>query len=326
MKEDLQRILTKKVQQRMKTYNVTIDYIRAVLMALVILVHIVNFGDLYPDVKYSVLAFFMPAFLILTGFLVNVEKNVAKFSLYLVRLILPYTIMVVAFMVMSLYLPVRGGVEDLSPETVCRVLFVTSIGPYWYFRVMIICGALYYLSFMLFRRCSLVSRLSAFATLLILFSYLTPSLGLSSAAYYYIGVLLRHGVKDLSKVMPHSLLPVIPFSLLIANAKFHDWGCLAVPVCCFCFFSFTARVSDYFRGRFSSVMSYIGRNTLPIYIFHPIFTMAAKYALPLFAFDKTGLLHTFLTIITGLAGSLAIAYAMDYCHVSIIFGKKRILR
>lgn len=310
----------------MKTYNVTVDYIRAVLMVLVILVHIVNFGDLYPGVKYSILAFFMPAFLILTGFLVNVEKSVKNFSLYILRLVLPYVIMSLGFMVLSLFLPVRGGISEMSVYTVSKVLLVTSIGPYWFFRVMIICGIFYYLSFRLFSKYGLVAKLSAFASLLIVFSYLTPSLGLTSAVYYFIGVGLRHWLKDIDRIMPHSFLPAVPFVLLIANDKFHDWGCLAVPVCCFCFFCFTARLSDFFKGKFASMAKYIGKNTLPIYIFHPIFTMAAKFLLPCFAFDRTGLLHTLFTIILGLFGSIAVAFMMDYSHLSYIFGKKRILR
>lgn len=310
----------------MKTYNVTIDYIRAVLMVLVILVHIVNFGDLYPEVKYSILAFFMPAFLILTGFLVNIEKSLKGFSSYVLRLVLPYVIMSLGFMSLSLFLPVRDGVTEINVETVSKVLLVTSIGPYWFFRVMIICGILYYLAFRIFHKYGIVAKLSAFASFLIIFSYLTPSLGLTSAVYYFMGVVLRHCVKDIDRIMPHSFLPVIPFVLLIVNDKFHDWGCLAVPVCCFCFFCFTARLSDCFTGKFAFFMKFIGKNTLPIYIFHPIFTMAAKFILPLFAFDRTGLLHTLFTIILGLLGSIAIAYIMDRLHLSYIFGKKRILR
>ena len=40
--------------------------------------------------------------------------------------------------------------------------------------------------------------------------------------------------------------------------------------------------------RFADYIGYIGRNTLPIYLFHPIFTMGGKLALPLFHFDNSG--------------------------------------
>ena len=64
-----------------------IDYVRSVLMAIVILVHIVNFGTLYTMFKQSMFTFFMPAFLIITGYLVNIEKSVGGFLKYFLRLV-----------------------------------------------------------------------------------------------------------------------------------------------------------------------------------------------------------------------------------------------
>ena len=169
----------------MKAHNLTIDYIRAVLIILVILVHIVNFGELYPDVKSSILAFFMPAFLIITGYLVNVNKPLRSFALYIFRILLPYVIMVTGFMVLSLYLPVRDGVDELTPATVYRVLCITSIGPYWFLRVMMVCGVLYYAAFSALKGKSEITQCVAFATLLILVSEFTPFLGLKPAALFY---------------------------------------------------------------------------------------------------------------------------------------------
>lgn len=112
--------------------NTLIDFQRAILIILVILVHIVHFGDLHPDVKSSILAFMMPTFLVITGYLVNVHKTIKKFLHYLLKIALPYTIMVLGYMLVSLYLPVRDGITSFDVHTVCRVLFVTSIGPYWF--------------------------------------------------------------------------------------------------------------------------------------------------------------------------------------------------
>lgn len=310
----------------MKAYNVTIDYIRAVLIILVILVHIVNFGNLYPDVKYSILAFFMPAFLIITGYLVNIKKSLKDFALYILRILLPYVIMVMGFMVVSLYLPVRDGVDEITAETIYRVLCITSIGPYWFLRVMIVCGILYYVAFTAFRNSSKLTQCVVFATLLILVSEITPYLGLRSAAYYFTGVLIRVFMDDISKVLKGNFWAVIPFFLLMTDKELQDWGSLSIFACCFCFFVFTTWLSGLFKGSFAALMKYLGRNTLPIYIFHPIFTMMSKYTLPVFSFDPTGLLHTLTTIVMCVAGSLAVAYIMDRTRMSCIFAKKRILR
>lgn len=310
-----------------KRYNETVDILRAVLILLVILVHIVNFGDIYPGVKYSVLAFFMPAFLVITGYLVNVRKTLKQFCSYILQIALPYIIMVSGFMVLSLYLPVRGGVQELTLDTVCRVLFVTSIGPYWYFRIMIICGVLYYAAFRLLpERYGVVARYSLFAALLIAVSYLTPALTLKAAAYYFIGVGVRVFGNDISSIIRPSFFTVLPFLLLICNDSFHDWGALSILACSLCFFSFTAKAGEYMRGSLRTAMLYLGRNTFPVYVFHPIFTMLSKYCLPLFSFDPSGLLHTAFTILLATAGSLGIGIVMDRLHLTYVFGKAKMMR
>jgi len=157
--------------------NTLIDFQRAILIILVILVHIVHFGDLHPDVKSSILAFMMPTFLVITGYLVNVHKTIKKFLHYLLKIALPYTIMVLGYMLVSLYLPVRDGITSFDVHTVCRVLFVTSIGPYWFFRVMIICGICYYLVFRCFQSSfSTNTKYILLGTLLLVVSLLPPSL------------------------------------------------------------------------------------------------------------------------------------------------------
>ena len=71
-----------------------IDFQRALLLSPVLLVPIVNFGNIHPDVKSGVLSFLMPTFLLVTGYLLNVDKPVRKFAIYLLRILLPYVIMV----------------------------------------------------------------------------------------------------------------------------------------------------------------------------------------------------------------------------------------
>lgn len=94
-------------------YNDVIDFQRALLIVMVILVHIVNFGTLYPEVKARIFSFFMPAFLIITGYLVNIRKTPRQFGVCLLQMAIPYAIMVIGYMVLSLYLPVRDGITIL---------------------------------------------------------------------------------------------------------------------------------------------------------------------------------------------------------------------
>lgn len=63
-------------------YNSEINFFRAILISLVVLVHIVNFGNIYPLAKSAILSFIMPCFLMITGFLVNINKPIQNYALY----------------------------------------------------------------------------------------------------------------------------------------------------------------------------------------------------------------------------------------------------
>lgn len=151
-----------------------IDFFRAILISLVILVHIVNFGNLYPSVKSAVLSFIMPTFLMITGYLVNINKSIKDYALYILKIWLPYMIFVIGYAVLSLYLPVRDGIKVFDIPTILDVLFIKSIGPYWFLHAMIVCGIIYYFAFHISHKLDITAKYSIFASLLIIVSLMTP--------------------------------------------------------------------------------------------------------------------------------------------------------
>lgn len=163
-------------EQNYMKYNRDINFFRAVLICLVILVHIVNFGDIYPNAKIAISAFIMPSFLIITGYLVNINKSIRDFALYILRIWLPYMILVIGYATLSLFLPVRDGIKTFDMPTILNILFIKSIGPYWFLHVMIVCGIVYYLTFHIFNKLSITAKYSIFATVLIAVTLLTPPL------------------------------------------------------------------------------------------------------------------------------------------------------
>lgn len=307
-------------------YSEDLNLFRAVLIVLMILVHIVHFGEIHPDVKDAVLSFLMPSFLLVTGYLVRVDKPFPEFLRYLWRIFLPYLIMVTAFALLSLHLPVRNGLTELSVHSLSEVIFVQSIGPYWFLHTMITCGTLYYAAF----RCpclgSTAARYAIFAVLIILLSTHTPLLSLKAAAYYFAGAGIRQFAGDFSCIYRPTLWAILPFGMLVVRADYHDWGAIAVPVCCVCFFSAVSATNERLPQRLLRLLHYIGRNTFPIYIFHPIFTMASKFVLPLFAFEPTGMVHAVCTIVFATAGSLTMAWLLDRSGLALILGRKQLLR
>lgn len=187
-------------------HNNELDFSRAVLIVLVILVHIVNFGNLYPLAKSSIFAFMMTTFLFITGYLVNIDKSIKDFLRYLLQIFLPYIIFVMGYAVLSLYMPVRDWIETLDWPTIVNVLCVKSIGPYWFFHTMIVCGTIYYTVFQTFRSLSTAAKYSLFAAVLIAVVLWTPILNIKAAVYYFVGVGIRLYVGDFSRVYVKSLL------------------------------------------------------------------------------------------------------------------------
>lgn len=324
----------------MKQRNTDIDWIRAILIILMILIHIVSFGNAYPQLKAGILSFMMPTFLIITGYLVNIEKSPKEMGRYLMCLALPYVIMVTGFSVLSYFMPVRDGITELSLSQICEKIFVTSIGPYWFIQTMIICGILYYVSFKgaiwgTLRQgkttMSTTTSLFIFATLLLLLSK-TPALSPSAATYYFIGVVLRQCHIGFDRIFRPSPVALLLWINLLGLEEWYDWGTLAIVFSCWCcisslmwIHSLIKRLQDNVSVRKTEdTLLYMGRNTLPIYLFHPIFTMAAKFYHPLFSWDRSEIIFALVTI--AIAGSIGIAKMMEKTRLAYLFGKGKMLR
>ena len=326
----------------MKQRNTDIDWIRAILIILMILIHIVSFGNTYPQLKAGILSFMMPTFLIITGYLVNIEKSPKEMGRYLMCLALPYVIMVTGFSVLSYFMPVRDGITELSLSQICEKIFVTSIGPYWFIQTMIICGILYYVSFNgatwgTLRQgkttMSTTTSLFIFATLVLLLSK-TPALSPSAATYYFIGAVLRQCHIGFDRIFRPSPVALLLWINLLGLEEWYDWGTLAIVFSCWCcisslmwIHSLIKRLQDNASVRKTEdTLLYIGRNTLPIYLFHPIFTMAAKFYHPLFSWDRSEICFALVTIFIAIAGSIGIAKIMEKTHLAYLFGKGKMLR
>lgn len=326
----------------MKQRNTDIDWIRAILIILMILIHIVSFGNAYPQLKAGILSFMMPTFLIITGYLVNIEKSPKEMGRYLMCLALPYVIMVTGFSVLSYFMPVRDGITELSLSQICEKIFVTSIGPYWFIQTMIICGILYYVSFKgaiwgTLRQgkttMSTTTSLFIFATLLLLLSK-TPALSPSAATYYFIGAVLRQCHIGFDRIFRPSPVALLLWINLLGLEEWYDWGTLAIVFSCWCCISSLMWIHSLINHlqdnacvrKTEATLLYMGRNTLPIYLFHPIFTMAAKFYHPLFNWDRNEICFALVTIFIAIAGSIGIAKMMEKTHLAYLFGKGKMLR
>lgn len=302
-----------------------IDYLKCIFILLMIVFHLVYIGDKYPYAKQVVYTFHMSAFLILSGYLANIRKDARNFLRKFLWIFIPYACMEAAYTVMSHFLPVRDGVAEITPAVLLDKLFLHPMGPYWYLHTLILCSLVYYASFRC-TRLSVASRIMVAGVCLAGLSYWGGVMNFSNALYYLIGMAVNQSGVRFTQVFRATPLAVVPLVLLCSFPDNLDRGTLAGVGITWLTISLLLAVYARVPEGVRRGCRFIGRNTLVILLFSPIFTMLSKALLPLFAFDATGML--FLATATGftLFGSIGVAWGMDRLHVSrYLFGKEKVL-
>lgn len=180
---------------------------------------------------------------------------------------------------------------------------------------------------------STTTSLFIFATLLLLLSK-TPALSPSAATYYFIGAVLRQCHIGFDRIFRPSPVALLLWINLLGLEEWYDWGTLAIVFSCWCCISSLMWIHSLINHLQDNVsvrktedtLLYMGRNTLPIYLFHPIFTMAAKFYHPLFSWDRSEIIFALVTIFIAIAGSIGIAKMMEKTRLAYLFGKGKMLR
>jgi fucose 4-O-acetylase-like acetyltransferase len=95
---------------------------------------------------------------------------------------------------------------------------------------------------------------------------------------------------------------------------------LVMSLCLFCF--------RYLRGRVRALSLFIGRNTLVLLVFSPVFTVLTKLFQPyLLRVDGSGILFMVVAVIFTVAGCFGTVYVMDWLHLSrYFFGQEKEVR
>ena len=305
----------------MKRRLVYIDYLRCIYIILMVVFHLVYIGDKYPGLKQVVYTFHMPAFLLISGYLANVEKRGKDFLRSMAWILVPYVVMEVGYVIMASVLSIREHVDSLSFPLLCRMIFWKPIGPYWYLHTLILCSAVYYLV------AKVVSRFGGGAVPLVSFLGLffwglsdgLQLMNMGNAVYFLAGVLIRRWHFDFLSVFRPSLWAWLPFLLLCGFTS--NLERYSLPGMAITFLSMSAFLGLYgcLSEKVKGMFHFVGRNTLPILLFSPIFTIQAKLLVPLFAFDPTGLCFMVVAVVFVIVGSLFIAWSMDKLCLSRYF-------
>lgn len=304
------------------------DFIKCVCIVLMVIFHLAYIGDKYPLIKQFVYTFHMPAFLLLSGYFLNVHKPVKGFLRSMWWLFVPYAVFECGYVVAASFLPTRDAVDHLSLGLLVHKLFLDPLGPYWYLHTLIIASLITYALTQAVKKLGDDFSQGLLVTVLLaLIAYFTGLMSVTNVLYYAFGYVLARMNAPLSSFIRPSLWALFPLLLLAVNPAFFDKNKIEGIAIVYLVMSLLQALYPKLSERVRAVSSWIGQNTLPILVFSPVFTMGAKVLLPLFAFDPTGLLFLAVATSITLSGSLFLTWVLDRLHLSRYFwGRDRFLR
>ena len=301
-----------------------LDFLKGVLILLVISFHLVWFEQLHPDIKQVVYCFHMPGFLLISGYLMNISKEPKEFLRTLLWLAVPYVVMESGYIYMASILPINEHIAQLTPWVYLKHLFLHPLGPYWYLHAIILCGATYYYIYNNVER-GMATRFILIGIAYYVFAHGFGVLTFSSALYFLAGAMLRQsGINFVAFFLP-SRLSVIVFALLACFSAGPTQASLNGVL--IAYFAISSLLSLYTITPPKGGMGvcFLGRNSLPLYVFSPIFTVLCKQLVPYLKFDPTGLLFLVVSLTFCVTGSLLIAWLMDLVGISKYFFGRRAL-
>lgn len=301
-----------------------IDFLKAVMIILMVMFHLVWFSEGHPYAKQVIYTFHMPAFLLLSGYFCHTNKSSRVFLHQTLWFFIPYAIMELGYTVMCFYLPIHEHITELSPTVLLYHLFVHPLGPYWYLQTLIICQLF---SFVIFRFNLCRSFIGNLILLCIVIFALHNLIVFANAMYFVAGfILLQSGTKFLSFFKP-SVLAIIPLVWLCCFPLNLDRATIAGIVINYLAISFCLTIYPHLFRKIKTMFLFLGRNTLVILLFSPIFTLFSKYFIPLFSWDPTRISFMIISVMFTLTGCVIMAWIFDRFHLSqFLFGRQQVLK
>ena len=150
-------------------------------------------------------------------------------------------------------------------------------------------------------------------------------LSFSSSLYFLAGACLRKSGMNFVAFFLPSRLSVIVFALLACFSAGPTQASLNGVL--IAYFAISSLLSLYTITPPKGGMGvrFLGRNSLMLYVFSPIFTVLCKQLVPYLKFDPTGLLFLVVSLTFCVTGSLLIAWLMDLVGISKYFFGRRAL-
>ena len=304
-----------------------LDYLKGVFILLMVIFHLALIEQTYPLLYKAVYTFHMSAFLIISGYLANIDKKLAKFTHDLLRLVVPYVLFESLYIIAQYYIGGQLGAHNAIAQLTARDFAIRvatqPTGPYWYIHTLAISTIIYWLVYKVLKLNG-ISGLALVALTLYGLTVVIEGLSWCNVIYFVIGIFIyRNGHSFLDTITP-SFVAALPLIVLFWFPDNYDNGTLAGIAITVLIISLLLALYSYCPHTLKNAFAYLGRNSLAIVLFSPIFTIATKKLTPLFSFDPTALTFLIVALPIVMTGCLASAYLCDKLHLSrIIFLKNR---
>lgn len=303
-----------------------LDFLKCVFILLMIVFHLVYIGNRYPVAKAFVYTFHMPGFLIISGYLLHVQKPVPQFLRYIQWIFVPYLLMESGYVVMASVLPIREHIQQLTFGLFLDKLFLHPLGPYWYLHTLMLCGIVTYVVAQSANHHRVWMLLGVLLCLWVL-----ALLGLVTwinAVYFCVGVALRlyhRPFIDTFHPAWWSFIGIVLVATCVPNAlQRHTIGGMLIV---YFVISFLLWLYPYMPKGAAKISLFIGRNSLILLLFSPMFTVLSKLFQSYLLFEPSGMLFMLVALLFTVVGSFTVAYILQKLHVArYVFGKSRIIK
>ena len=301
-----------------------LDYLKCLFVLLMVAFHLAYFADGYPLLKQWVYTFHMPGFLLISGYLMRVDKTLHQFSRTLLWLAVPYLILESSYITLSAFMPVRDGIEHLTLSTFADKFFLHPLGPYWYLHTLILCGIGYFIVWK-GRNYSTISRLILLGFYFAGLSFV-QLVAWDVSLYFFLGVVIRQSKLSFLQVFHPSWLAFIALLWLGRYPETFHKGSLGGLITVYLVISAALAVFPHLLPSIKRAALFLGRNSLALFLFSPIFTMVCKIFILYLAFDSSRLLFLALSLPLCVLGALSVCRVLDALHLSPwVLGREKAL-
>ena len=295
----------------------TLDVVKAMLVVCVVFGHAMRDGScsgVMNGIVGFIYHFHMPLFVLICGYFFKLDAPSVMARKICLRYWLPYISGGMLFVVGLWAFKGTSVVESLDNLMVGR-----GLGAMWFLYTIAAIESILCVSYVAFRR----SRELGVLVAAVLFgvSIVAPIRVESWSVFYFLcGMLLKGKLPEFKYGWAFGVLAVVAYCAMdLPWYTELSWVSMCVVAC----IGILLRWGAYrlLRFRIGGFLTWLGKGTLVILIFHPLFNLILSRASRCFAsIDGTGLSFWIVEAVVGIAGSLLVGNLLRLVKINTLFG------